>query len=202
MAKAGAGGASEAGHGGRSRALLAMGAVVAMVLGMAGGASAMTAACGVVLTNVASATFSINYDLSSGVGTNANGTAMVVIQNPQVNFWKTADTTTQAPGGVVTFCVSFWNVSACASAMALTITDKVPDNMRFGTAVLANEPPGGVIYGSWATALAGPWTDFVAGSPPSPPTGQGPVGGVYLRWAIPSAGINGSAAVCYSVTIL
>jgi len=172
-------------------------AVAAMALLLAGSANAMTAACGVVLTNVASATYSINFDRSAGVGANNNGTAMVVVANPVALLWKTASTTVQAPGGAVQFCISFDNQSDCTSAFNVVITDRVPDNMRFMSVDLMNDPWDGQIFNTWSTALTGqPWT---AGNPPA---GQGPVGSVYLRWSLPMQGMWESGIVCYTVTIL
>ena len=121
---------------------------------------------------------------------------MVIVANPVAVLWKTASTTVQAPGGTVTFCVSFDNQSDCASAFNVVITDKVPDNMTFKAIELFNEPWDGRIFPTWGNALAGPWT---AGNPP---TGQGPIGSLYLRWSVPMQGMWCSGIVCYTVTVL
>jgi len=164
----------------------------------AGPAMALTAD-GVLLTNLAWAT----YRISSGLGQNITygATANVIVATPNLQLKKNASATMQVAGGMVTFCLSFSNTSSLTSAINVVVNDRLPDNMKFydptGTGSFDNDPPGSVtgIQPAWsAPTTAGPWT---AGYPPS-----GQAGPLYLRWSVDIVGPNESGYMCYSASIL
>lgn len=169
-------------------------ALGAMLLG--GGAWGMPA-CGVLLTNVASATYRSQENWGSpGLPVAYNVTVNVLVQTPGVVTRKDATPTIQAPGGTVLFCISFSNASACASAANVVIEDVVPGNMNFAQMLTLNAPEGGVLTGAWSNNGGSSWTAVPPGAWPA----KGTVN-IALRWTVDLLGMGKSAYVCYRATI-
>ena len=93
----------------------------------AGAASGMTAE-GALLTNIACAT----YSSSSQVGFSVSycSTVPVLVRNPHVCVGKSVTPTMEAPLGTVTYTICVVNDSM-QSATAVTLKDRIPDNMAF-----------------------------------------------------------------------
>lgn len=162
----------------------------------AGRASAMTTD-GSLLTNLASGT----YKITSGTGQliSYGASAMVIVMTPATVIGKVASPTMMTSGGTVTFCITFSNASAWASAMNVVITDVLPDNMKYvaGGEVYYGITGGSTVYPAWATSAAGPWTQT------TPNTGQtSPAGTLYLKWTVDVTGPKQSGQVCYKATVL
>jgi uncharacterized repeat protein (TIGR01451 family) len=174
---------------------MAVKALAVASLFLAHEAQALTAD-GVLLTNLAWATFRI----TNGTGQNITygATANVVVATPNVQLKKTTSATLQVAGGLVTFCLSFSNTSGLTSAVNVAITDKLPDNMKFsdptGTASFDNDPEGGVMNASFSLTGTAP---FTAGMPTS-----GQAGPLYFRWTVNILGPHESAYMCYTASII
>jgi len=149
---------------------------------------------GTLITNVASATF--NTASLSPYAVSYCATATVIIQNPCVTLIKTPDVTVQAAGGTVTYTLWVVNCSPVTSAFNITVTDKLPDNVKYDASQAQWNGNGGGIWqkstspsganGSWTAAVpvAGQTTPF------------------YLRYVMPTLGPLQSAFISYSVAIL
>jgi len=164
-----------------------MAAVAAALLW--GAAAGAATGDGVLLTNFASATYQNTagnaYEIAYAV------TETVLVATPATLIRKDANPTMQAAGGTVTFCITFSNTSAFASAVNVTVSDKVPDNMRWvGWGTLWN-PGGGAPTTAYAAAPPA-WTD---GTPPA-------AGQYYLRWTMNVVGPRRSGIVCFLATVL
>lgn len=170
-----------------------IGMVAVLALG-ASNAFAGVADCG-MLTNFASVTYQNTagdpYTASYAV------TYPVMVATPNLAFTKVATPTLQGAGGTVTFCINFQNMSYCASAINVLITDKVPDNMNFSPIApnfsqWTGGPNNGTGTAENAAALAGPWT---AGEPAV-------VGNYFLRWAFPKLAPRESGVICFRASVL
>jgi len=155
-------------------------------------ASAGVADCG-MLTNFASVTFqSAGY---TPVEVSYAVTASIRIATPNLVISKVSTPTMQGAGGTVTFCISFQNISYCASAIDVIITDRVPDNMNFimgapNYTAWTNGPNNGTQVNQWLNA--GVWT---AGEPAI-------VGQYYLRWAFDQLAPRESGVICFRASVL
>lgn len=172
---------------------MAAGMVSVALAALAGTASALTAD-GVLITNQAWGT----YKITAGTGQNITyaATANVLVATPVIQLKKTTSATIQVAGGVVTFCLSFSNTSANASAVNVVVADKLPDNMKFydpSAVSFMNEPPDGTM--TWAYSFNN--TAWTTGAPPS-----GQAGPLYMRWTTNVVGPHESAYMCYTVSIL
>ena len=157
------------------------------------GASAGVADCG-MLTNFASITLQTivggpGSEISYGV------TAPVKVATPTLMIAKVSTPTMQGAGGTVTFCINFQNMSYCASAINVLITDRVPDNMNFtmgapNYTAWTNGPNNGTEDNEWLNGAA--WT---AGEPAI-------VGQYYLRWAFPKLAPRESGVICFRASVL
>ena len=175
------------------RNLAAAAVAGAMLLG-ASSAHAGVADCG-MLTNFASVTFQNSagdaYETSYAV------TFPVKVASPNIVFNKVASPTIQGASGTVQFCINFQNLSYCASAINVLVTDKVPDNMNFfpiapNYFAWTNGPNSASSVAEYAAALAGPWT-----------SGEPSVAGNYfLRWAFPKLAPRESGVICFRATVL
>jgi len=152
---------------------------------------------GVLITNHASAT----YKMTSGTGQviSYGATVTVMVATPAVMLKKVAGPTMQASGGTVTFCISFSNSGGLASAFDVTITDAMPDNMRFaaGTGNASWDPAGGVVYWAWSTNGGAGWT---MGGTAMPTNGQATP--LLLRWQVDVLSPRASGFVCYTASVL
>jgi uncharacterized repeat protein (TIGR01451 family) len=111
---------------------------------------------------------------------------------------KTASPTMQASGGVVTFCITYSNSGAWASAFDVTITDVMPDNMKFiagGNTDGGTSDGAGTVYGAWSTNGGTNWT---SGTWPN----NGQAGPVSLRWQVDVLSPKASGFVCYTVSVM
>ena len=169
---------------------------VAGILALGAGRAAAATSDGTIITNMIRATY-------QGAG-NAYGfivtygaTATVLVQNPRIMLFKTANPTMQAPGGDVTFRVCVQNLSADVSAFNITVTDIIPAGFAFqlGGAFAASP---GVWPNTWvitnSNSMAGPWG---AGWPGA---GQQPVW--FMRWTLPILGQNKSGCVEFNARVL
>ena len=179
------------------RALVRIAGLAGLGLGLCVGMRAEAAtADGTLITNVASAT----YKMTSGTGQTISygATVTVMVATPSVMLRKVASPTLQASGGTVTFCISYSNSGGRASAFDVTITDAMPDNMKFiagaGNADWGTSDGDGVVYAVWSTNGGGGWT---AGTPAN---AQG--GPVLLRWTIDVLSPKASGMVCYTVSVM
>jgi uncharacterized repeat protein (TIGR01451 family) len=150
---------------------------------------------GTLITNVASA----SYRNTGGVYTpiSYGATVTVIVATPSVMLRKVASPTLQASGGTVTFCISYSNSGGLASAFDVTITDAMPDNMKFAVGA-GNWDTGtsdglGTVTGTWSTN----GTTWGAGLPPN---AQG--GPVLLRWTIDVLSPKASGYACYTVSVM
>jgi hypothetical protein len=173
---------------------------------------------GMLLTNFASATFSLP---SGSAGTEVSGgknpmnipnsqTAWVLVTDlPQLcmKLWKQATNIQGAPlvpaeaygqTDLVCFTISFTNCTGL-SAWTITVTDIMPGN-TVKSGVFINAPvwtrgTGNTITPQWATDLTGPWY-----GPSVPNAGQ--LGPLYLRWLLQYVGMYKSGYIRYCLTIL
>ncbi len=190
-----------------------------LILGPGAGAAVLMAALvtggeafgwgsGQVITNFASATFS----LVSGVAgenvvagknslnvPNSQSAWVLVTDQAQLcmQLWKVADDgnwvyqPTASPGEKVCFTISYRNCGN-VTGRGVTLTDMMPANtMRSYLPV--RYTPGLVPSSTWATSLSGPWLTT------SPAGESGPL---YLRWLIATLGLNQSGYINYCVTVL
>ena len=169
--------------------------VASLVLALAAGNAAASTADGVLITNLASAT----YKTTSGAGQviTYGATVNVLVATPVVMLRKQASGTLQASGGTVTFCISYSNSGKWASAFNVVITDAMPDNMRFvnGSGNEVGPPAGSSVVSAWSTNGGGGWT---SGSTPFMAQGTP----VLLRWTVDVLGPGDSGFVCYTVSVL
>lgn len=173
------------------RAMVVAMMVGASLLGLQREANAATAD-GTLITNVACATF--NTASLSPYAVSYCATATVIIQNPCVSLVKTPDVTIQAAGGTVTYTLWVVNCSPASSAFNITVTDKLPDNVKYDAPRAQWNGLGG---GLWANSSSSNGTAWAASNPLA---GQGTT--YYLRFVMPTLGPLQSAFVQYSVTIL
>lgn len=163
---------------------------------LAGGVASASTADGVLITNLAGAT----YKTTSGAGQSISygATVNVLVATPVVMLRKEASGTLQASGGTVTFCISYSNSGRWASAFNVVITDAMPDNMRFvnGTGNWESPPAGSSVTRAWSTNGGAGWTS--TGSTPNMAQGTP----VLLRWTVDVLGPNASGYVCYTVSVL
>ena len=171
---------------------MAVAGVLALALLASSPASAGVADCG-MLTNFASVSYNNtagdNYFASYAV------TAAISIATPSLVISKVSSPTMQGAGGTVQFCISFQNLSWCASAIDVLITDKVPDSMNYvvtGTDVeWTNGPNNGLDVREFSSnGIA--WT---AGIPAVP-------GQYYLRWAYDQLAPRESGVICFRASVL
>lgn len=159
---------------------------------------------GTLITNVASAT----YKTTGGVPVefDFNVTAFVLVGTPQMMIQKTGTPTMQAPGGLVTFCLTFSNQSAYGGALNFVLTDAIPDNMRFYQELFTNAPAGGTIVPSWSDDGGATWEDTAGVPPNGGGPGRYPNAGwpfdVILRWTVDLVDTQQSGYVCYTASIL
>lgn len=167
---------------------------------------AMTAD-GALITNVASATYRGTFAFGGPtLEVDYNVTVVVLVTTPQMMIQKTGTPTMQAPGGLVTFCLTFSNQSAYTSAFNFVITDAIPDNMRFYQETFTNNPAGGIIVPTWSDDGGATWNDAVGVAPLGGGAGRYPFSccavDVILRWSVDLVGIQQSGYVCYTTSIL
>ena len=169
---------------------------VAAVLALGAGPVCAATSDGALITNVATATFQgagnpLGFVVSYGV------TATVLVQNPRLMLFKTANPTMQAPGGDVTFRACVRNMSADVSAFNITVTDAIPAGFEFQAGGVFGANPG-IWPNTWvitnANGLAGPWN---AGWPT---VGQEPAW--FMRWTLPVVGQNKSGCVEFTARVL
>ena len=173
----------------------ALSAFVAGILALGAGSARAATTDGSIITNVASATFQgVNSPLAWMVSYGV--TATVLVQNPRIMLFKTANPTMQAPGGDVTFRVCVQNMSAAVSAFNVTVTDAIPAGFAFqaGGAFAANP---GLWPNTWvvtnANGVAGPWN---AGWPT-----VGQTSAWFMRWTLPVVGMNASGCVEFTARV-
>lgn len=169
---------------------------------------------GQLLTNFASATFS----LPSGAEGGAVGAGIDAINVPQsqtrwvlvtdspqlcLQLWKQATDIQGAPlvadpipgTELVCFTLSFSNCGAYTGYSVL-LTDVMPPNVvKSGVFILGGSwvSGGAAITPRWATAMSGPWYGT---------SNAGQVGPRYLRWLLSQIGMGRSGYIRYCVTIL
>ena len=151
---------------------------------------------GALMTNTAFATFSGIAGQAVSYKTSYLASANVLICNPLVVYFKTATPSMAAPTAVVTFSVCTLNNSTTTSAFNVSITDQIPGNMGFVAIVPAGTfilPGTGTITPTNAASLAGPWA---AGNP------AGGSVNLFMRWTMSLVGIQKSACVTYTASIL
>jgi uncharacterized repeat protein (TIGR01451 family) len=136
---------------------------------------------GTLITNVACATFSSAAGSQFAVSYCA--TSVVPVANPCIALQKTANPTTQASGGTVTYCLWVVNCSPSTSAFNITITDNLPANVSYA---------GG--YADWNGGSGGTWF------PTTPPVGQ--TATFTMRFVLTQLGMNRSAMACFQVQVL
>lgn len=155
-------------------------------------AHAGVADCG-LLTNFASVTYQNTagdpYSASYAV------TFPIRVATPNLMVSKVASPTLQGAGGIVQFCISFQNLSFCASAIDVVVTDRVPDNMNFlplGPNFYAwtNGPNNGTEQEQWNNA--GTWTN---GEPVT-------YANFSLRWGYPRLAPRESGVICFRASVL
>jgi len=165
------------------------------LLGVLGREANAATADGTLVTNVATATFSTA--TNAGYTVSYTATATVLIQNPCVSLLKVPDITIQAAGGTVTYTLWVVNCSLTVSAFNITVTDKIPDNVAFGSGAL----------GSWNGGSGGTWSTWTSatGVPTAyanVPPAAGQTTPFYMRYLLDQLGPNRSAFINYSVVIL
>lgn len=190
------------------------------VAGLAVGLAVMLAgrtwalfASGQLLTNFASATYSLpsgaaGQDSDPGVnGLNVGNSAsawVVATDAPQLclalfkypsDVYGAPQVAGNYPGDFVCFTIGFSNCGGYTISN-VTVTDQMPGNtMRAGTypfSTYVTGGSGGAPTPSWATDLTGPWTG-------APVAGQ--IGPIYLRWTIKYVGYHKTGYLRYCVTI-
>jgi len=167
--------------------------VVAAGLMATGRGWAATSDCAQI-TNFASAT----YDNTQGVGytVSYNATADVQVATPNVYIGKTATPTLQGAGGVVQFCITYQNVSYCASAFNVTVVDRTPDGMNVVSAAPVIWSPGGIVWDPQEYASMAAPNTWVVGNVP-----VGQVGPYNLRWVADVVSPRRSGMICYSAVV-
>ncbi len=173
---------------------LRVAAMAAAFMG-SGQAIAATADCSQI-TNFASATYQ-NSSLDGYIVSYAV-TARVQAATPGVITGKTATPTIQGSGGQVTFCITFQNLSYCASAFNVMIHDRVPDGMNYnsGFALASWTSSGGVPSPYWNLNGTPTWN---AGTPTPPANGSATY---YLRWVFDQLDPRESGVVCFQASVL
>lgn len=186
-------------------------AALAVLSLLTAGPALATTSDGTLITNIACATFRDN----GGAGKEISycATSFVLVASPAVIMSKVASPTLMTSGGIVTFCISFSNTSAYASAFSLVITDRIPDNMHYYQPIAPRADTGSGnwgIEGSWSSNGAAAYTD--AKDYLGPPNGPGPwvttdwpatatSAGYYLRWTVEGLGPHESGYICYTATV-
>jgi len=178
----------------------------AVALGLLASRSAVAAtADGTLITNLASATFTQNLLSGPAVTISYGATSYVIVATPCVMLRKAGNTTIQAAGGTVTFCITFSNCSDWASAMNVVVTDAVPTNCRFVSTPVNQvwSPDGSNVTTAW-TSNGALWNSAPAVSPlwgfPTSPIETYP--SVILKWTVDALGPGASGYICYTVSIL
>ena len=178
-----------------ARLAIAMPLLAALLAAFAGGASAATTD-GTLITNIASATFQ-GPGNSRGFIMTYCSSAYVLVQNPAIMLFKTANPTMQAPGGDVTFRSCVRNTATDMSAFNVSVTDAIPAGFQFQLGGATGSSPG-VWPNTWvitnANGLAGPWLANWPG------IGQQPAW--FMRWTIPVLGPNSSGCVEFNARVL
>jgi len=152
-------------------------------------AFAGVADCGMI-TNIASVTYTSTVGVQKVISWNV--TAMVMVASPSLIVDKRATPTLQGAGGTVTFCINFQNLSYCASAIDVTIWDKVPDSMNYVPAS----------FQEWTNGTGTVDSAFGAASPPNTVGEPAAFGQYYLRWGYNFLGPRESGVICYRATVL
>ena len=160
---------------------------------------------GSLITNLACATYTLSLGSGPMVTISYCATSIIQVATPCLMLRKSGNTTLQAAGGTVTFCITFSNCSTWASAMNVVITDVKPDNTRFintlpGCAVY--EPEGSIVTTAWSSNGGAAWSPGGAGYAgyPLPPVETWP--NLILKWTVDALGPGKSGYVCYTVSIL
>ncbi len=129
------------------------------------------------------------------------GLAATLVVGVDVKLFKEPRFTSGASGDTVSFRVCWSNYSS-SSAFTFVITDAVPMGTTFvpeaGTAALDCGNTGGVapaVAYSQATSVTPP-AAFTSANPTNAPSPTR-----WLRWTIPSVGVNTTGCVCYRVTV-
>jgi len=173
------------------------GMAVLVALGIWCGRAEGSTADGVLITNLAWATYKTTSGLLQNISYSA--TVNVFVATPVVMLKKTASATMQVSGGTVTFCISYSNSGGIATAFNLVITDAMPDNMRFvsGTGNYFNDTADGwsMTTPSWSTDGGTNWT---SGSYPAMAQGTP----LSLRWTVDIVPPKQTGFVCYTVSVL
>jgi len=168
---------------------------VAGILALGAGRASAATSDGTIITNVIGATFQ-GAGNPMGFIVSYGATATVLVQNPRIMLFKTANPTIQAPGGDVTFRVCVQNMSADVSAFNITVTDVIPAGFAFQLGGVAGSSPG-VWPNTWvvtnANGVAGPWN---AGWP-----GVGQTPAWYMRWTLPVLGQSKSGCIEFNARV-
>lgn len=171
---------------------IGMAAAVAVALLAPLSAHAGVADCG-LLTNFASVTYQNTagdpYSASYAV------TFPVRVATPNLMVSKVASPTLQGAGGMVQFCISFQNLSFCASAINVLVLDKVPDAMNYQVSGADVEWTNGPNNGTDYREFSMNGTAWTAGIPAV-------VGQYYLRWTYPALAPRESGVLCFRATVL
>lgn len=172
---------------------LAIALVMSAALLVPGGAAEAASACGVLLTNVASATYR-----NTGGGAAAveyNVTVNVLVETPEIFVDKSGTPSLQVPGGTVTFCISFTNLSACGSAANVVVRDELPTNMAFVNVMFVKGSAGSTVTEQWSDNGGASWN----AAPPYPIAGKTPL---LLRWSFDVVGMGKSGYICWRASVL
>ncbi len=127
-----------------------------------------------------------------------NGLTAILVVATDIKLSKTPRLTIGASGDTVSFRVCWSNYSS-ASAFTFVITDAVPTGTTFlpeaGTAAFDCGNTRGV-------APIAAYSTATSTTPPAAFTEANPAAGSrWLRWTIPSAGVNTTGCICYRVTV-
>lgn len=186
---------------------------LAVGLAVVAGRAGALLTSGQLMTNFASATYSLpsgaaGQDSDPGVnGLNVGNSAsawVIATDAPQLClalFKYPSDPSGvpqvagNYPGDYVCFTIGFSNCGAY-TASAVTVTDLMPGNTIKGPTPPASfwfaGGSGGAPTPSWATDMTGPWLSTT-------PNSQ--VGPIYLRWIVPRIGYHKTGYIRYCVTI-
>jgi len=157
------------------------------------GEARATTGTGVVITNIASATFMS--PRGSGFSLTYVVTETVLVMNPAMALTKSVSPVVQASGGEATFVLSVRNLSAGSSAFNVTITDRLPVNMEYVNPSFVGWP--GISGGSWAAWYS---YDNMAWIPGEPADGQ--PAPLYIRWILNLIGPNASGLIEFKARVM
>lgn len=155
-------------------------------------ARAGVADCGMI-TNFASVTGTLT--AGSPVPITYNVTASIKVASPNIIIDKVATPTVQGASGTVTFCINFQNLSYCASAINVLITDRVPSYMNSIVGPNFGQWTNGPNNGTAAAEFSPDGITWTAGEPAA-------VGQYFLRWAFPKLRPRESGVICFRATVL